>query len=110
MTLDDGAIVHVWREAVAKKYSKMPNLHDFVFSKHCVTGEVVARTCMPCYSGQFSHATMHILAGQNRTESIIADETQTYTELGKKRSLSESKMSQMYQNFIPAERWLEFVS
>lgn len=53
---------------------------------------------------------MHILAGQNRTESIIADETQTYTELGKKRSLSESKMSQMYQNFIPAERWLEFVS
>lgn len=53
---------------------------------------------------------MHILAGQNRTESIIADETQTYTELGKKRSLSESKMSQMYQNFIPAEQWLEFVS
>ena len=112
VTLDDGAIVCVWREAVAKKYSKMPgirNLHDFVFSKHCVTGEVVARTRTMCYSGQFTPATMHILAGQNATERI---EPQTYEVLKKKRSLSESKMSnlkQMYQNFIPAERWLEFL-
>ena len=41
VTEDDGSIVRVWREPVAKKFSKMPgirSLHDFVFSKHCVTG------------------------------------------------------------------------
>ena len=67
-SLNDGAIVCVWREVVAQKYLKLPeirNLHDFLFSKHCVTGEVVARTHMMCYSGPFTPATMHILAGQN---------------------------------------------
>ena len=36
VTIDSGSIVHVWRESVATKYSRVPeirNLHDFVFSK-----------------------------------------------------------------------------
>ena len=71
VTLDDGSIVHAWREAVAEKYLKLRNLHDFVFSKHCGTGAVVTRTRTLCYTGPFSPATMHILTGRNPTESMM---------------------------------------
>ena len=102
VTEDDGSIVRVWREPVAKKFSKMPgiqSLHDFVF-KHCVTGAVVARTRAMCYAGPFSPATIRILAERDPTESVIPDETQTYTGLNKKRSLSESKMSHLKPNVL----------
>ena len=54
VTVDCGSIVHVWREPVAGKFSKLigiRNLHNFVFSKHLVSGEVVAREL--CYDGPF---------------------------------------------------------
>jgi len=95
---------------VAAKYSKLPgirSLHDFVFSKHLVTGEVVARTGPLCYAGPFNPASMHVLAGQNPTSNIIPDQEQNW-----KRDISESKrnhLKQMYRDFIPIERWLPFL-
>lgn len=115
VTEDDGSIVRVWREPLSTKYSKMPGirgLHDFVYSKHCVTGAVVARTRPLCYTGPFSPASMHLLAGQNPTDNVIPDEDQTYTRVNRKRDLSESKLThlkQMYRDFIPTERWLSFL-
>lgn len=112
VTEDDGSIVHVWREPVAAKYSKLPgirSLRDFVFSKHLVTGEVVARTRPLCYTGSFNPASMHVLAGQNPTSNIIP---QMYTKLNQKRDFSEFKrnhLKQMYRDFIPIERWLPFL-
>ena len=102
VTVDDGSIVHVWREPLAVKYSKMPgvrSLHDCVFSKHCVTGEVVARMRTLCYTGPFSPPTLHVLAGQNPAENIIPNDAQTYTGLNKTHSLSESKMSHLKQMY-----------
>ena len=58
------------------KYSKMQgirSLHDFVFSKHCLTGEVVPRVRALCYIGPFSPAPIHILAGKNRLSDVIPD-------------------------------------
>ena len=46
VTENDGSIVGVWREPLSTKYSKLQgirSLHDFVFSKHCLTGEVIPR-------------------------------------------------------------------
>ena len=88
------------------------SLHDFVFSKHCVTGAVVARTWTLCYTGPFSPASMHLLPGQNPTDNIIPDQDQTYITVNKKHDLSKSKLThlkQMFRDFIPAERWLPFL-
>lgn len=115
VTEDDGSIVRVWREPLSTKYSKLQgirSLHDFVFSKHCLTGEVVPRVRAQCYTGPFSPALIHILAGKDRSSNIIPDEEQSYIRLNRKRALSESKMAhltQMYQNFIPSGRWLPFL-
>ena len=89
VTEDDDSLVRVWREPLSMKYSKMQgirSLHDFVFSKHCLTGdsEVVPRACALCYTGPFSPAPIHILAGKNRSSDAIPDEEQTYTKLNRK--------------------------
>ncbi len=67
-----------------------------VFSKHLVTGEVVARARPLCYTGPYNPASMHILAP---TVNIITDEEQTYTALNRKRNLSESKATQLRQMY-----------
>jgi hypothetical protein len=116
VTEDDGSIVRVWREPLSTKYSKLQgirSLHDFVFSKHCLTDEVVPRARAQCYTGPFSPASIHILARKDRSSDIIPDEEQTYTKLNRNRALSESKMAhlkQMYRNFVPSGRWLPFLN
>ena len=60
VTEDDGSVVRVWREPLSVKYSKMQgirSLHDFVFSKHCLTGEVVPRVHALCYTGPLKNMT-----------------------------------------------------
>ena len=115
VTVDCGSIVHFWREPVADKYSKLigiRNLHDFVFSKHLVSGEVVARARALCYDGPFEKSSMHILAGRNPSESIVPDEDQTYVGQNKLRELPDSKTDHLkliYRDFIPQERWLPFL-
>ena len=103
--VDNGSIVHIWRESVATKYSKVPgirNLHDFIFSKHLLSGEVVARTRGLCYDGPFRKSSMHILAGQT-DDNIVPGEDRTYVRQNRTQELSDSKMNhlkQMYREFI----------
>ena len=103
--VDNGSIVHIWRESAATKYSKVPgirNLHDFIFSKHLLSGEVVARIRGLCYDGPFGKSSMHILAGQT-DDNIVPGEDRTYVRQNRTRELSDSKMNhlkQMYREFI----------
>ena len=115
VTVDNGSIiVHVWRESVATKYSKMPrirNLHNLIFSKYYLSGEVVARTRDFHYDGPFRKSSMHILAGQS-DDNFVLGEDGTYVRQNRTRELSDFKMNhlkQMYREYIQQECWLLFL-
>lgn len=81
VTVDEGPVVHNWRDAVSTKYSKFPGLcalHNFIFAKNSVTGGVTIKTCPLCYTGSFSNATLHVKAG---IDDIIPGNEQMFLEL-----------------------------
>ncbi len=116
VTIDDGAIVCDWRNAMAK-YSKLPgirSLHDFIFVKNPVTDTVLAKVRKNCAEGNFENATIHVINGRDIEECVIPNQANdNYSSLGKLRPLSESKrkhLGQMSKDFIPADRHLPFIN
>jgi len=55
---------------------------------------------------------MKINPGVSPESSAIPDENQNYITLNKKRNLTETKLAhltQMSNNFIPEDRWINYV-
>ena len=116
VTVDEGAIVCDWRNAMTK-YSKLPgirSLHDFLFTKHPVTNSVLAKVRKICSVGTFENASIHVAKDRDINECVIPDKgTECYAKLGKIRSLNDSKrkhLEQMSKDFIPQNRHLPFIN
>ncbi len=114
--VDDGHLVCDWRSAM-DKYTKLPGiraLHDFIFTKHPITKEVVAKVRKNCATGSFDNATIRVNSGRDVHENVIPDQRiKNYVALGKTRSLSQSKvkhLEQMSKDFIPSNRHLPFIN
>lgn len=110
VTIANGTMVYDWRTLLSK-YSKLPgirNLHDFLFVKHAVTKQLVAKVRENCYEGAFNDSPIHVLRGRSLEENCIADQDSvSYSTLGKERELTETKykhLQQMYRDFIPEHR------
>ena len=114
VTIDEGTIVHEWRSTLGK-YSKLPgirSLHDFIFAKNSVTGNLLVKVRSQSYTGAFSNATIHVLSTRDATENVIPDESQSYVRLNKGKDLSDSKMNhlkQIYRDLIPEDGRLTFL-
>ena len=112
--LDQGEIVCDWRTKLTK-YSKLPgirSLHDFVFAKNSLTGNIVCKTRPLCYKGSFDNATIHVLAGRDVHEVAIPDASESYSCKSKLRQLSDTKLGhlrQMSRSFIPNDRHFPFL-
>ena len=111
VVVDEGVIICDWRSILTAKFSKLPgiqSLHDFVYVTNPVTGCVLARTRKLCHTGSFQNCTIHVLRGQDESESAIPDPvTGNYVNLGKIRQLTDSKLKhlkQMCRDIIPTER------
>ena len=111
--IDEGMLVCDWRNLLSNKFSKHPGIrsqHDFVFSLKSSCVETKVRQL--CYDGAFENSSSHVLRGRHPSQSIIPDPIKyNYSQLGKTRLLSDSKMKnlqQMYHDFIPKEQWPMF--
>ena len=94
------------------KCSGIRSFHDFVFTKHLVTGAVVSKVRKLCHSGAFEKSTIHVQTGRSIEECVIPDESESYISKNKLRTLSDTKVAhlkQMSSSFIPRERWLSFL-
>ena len=113
--IDSGEIVVDWRNALAKKYPKFPNIcsyHDFVIMKNVTTQHVMIRQRKLCYSGSFE--SKNVFTAHNPEENVIptADKS-SYRVLNNVKSLSALKLNhlhQMYTKFIPSDRHPPFLS
>ena len=110
VTIANGTMVYDWRTLLCK-YSKLPgirSLHDFLFVKHAVTNQLVAKVRENCYEGAFNDSPIHVVRGRSLEENCIADQDSvSYSTLGKERELTETKykhLQQMYRDFIPEHR------
>ena len=99
---------------MTEKYLKLRgirNSHDFLFTRHAATNVLVVKARSLCYTGMFENAPIHVHEGKDVDECAIAD--QDYASRGKLRPLSESKrkhLEQMYRDFIPSDRHLNFLN
>ena len=111
IVVDQGEIVHKWRDSLIK-YTKLPgirSLHDFVMVRSPTTGDAATRVRDYCYEGALREAPIGIAAGHSASEDAFP--TQSYSQSGSLRPLSSAKIShlkQMMDNFIPRERQMSF--
>ena len=114
VVIDHGGIVRMWREKVGEKYSSLPGireLHDFV-TIAMPPNKIVMKVREKCYSGALRDTPTKVKKDYNATDSCIPKVTDSYSARGNLRSLSENKMGhlkQMYANFIPQEKWPDFI-
>lgn len=107
-------IVRMWREKVWEKYTSLPGireLQDFV-TIAVSPNKIVMKVREKCYSGTLRDTPTKVKKDFNATDSCIPKVTDSYSARGNLRSLSENKMGhlqQMYANFIPQERWPDFI-
>ena len=100
--VDDGKLVYPWRDRLSAKYTKLPgirDLHDFIIVRHPTTNHSMMSVRRLCYTGAPRPSTIQV---RDYSILITFDEEENYLDLGKGRSLSESKL--MSLNFIPEER------
>lgn len=115
VVIDQGEIVHDWRNSLSMKYSKLPGirgLHDFVFVTSAVTNELTCKVRRLCHTGDFVNAAMCVQAGYSEDESVIPDATKSYATLNMLKKLSDTKLNhlrQMSTSFIPLHRRLPFL-
>ena len=105
-----------WRAPLPHKFSKLlgiRSLHDFIYVTHPVTSNVVARMRKLCYSGPFKNSTGHVLQSRDSADIAIPNhDSSNYARLRMIKALSDSKikhLQQMYRDFIPSDRYLNFL-
>lgn len=90
------------------KYTKLPgirSLHDFVVVRRPTTGHAAVRVREFCYEGALGDAPIGVATGHDVSEDAFPK--QYYSQSGKVRPLSSTKISQlkqMMESFVPKER------
>lgn len=112
--VDKGGIVRTWRENVGEKYTNLPGireLHDFV-TVAVPPNKTVMKVRERCYAGPLQDSPTRVKKDFCTTDSCIPRVTDSYKEKGCLRSVPESKcghLKQMYESFIPEDKWPDFV-
>lgn len=113
--LINGSSVSNWREKIAQKYSKLPGireLHDFLIVCNPSTQNAMMLTREYCHGGAAKPATMKLNNNFTSDFNCFCATNETYLELEKIRTLQSTKLShiqQMCNNYIPPERWFDFL-
>ena len=87
-------------------------LHDFLALRNSGR-DTVMKVRDSCYTGTLKDTPMKITKGMSASDRAIPGVNQSYFALGMVKQLSESKQSrlnQMYANFIPHDRWHELAN
>ena len=88
------------------------SLHDFIFVRHPRTGDVMVRVRELCHEGIAQLSSMKLANGHLAAEVAIPNEHKTYRSCGLIKELSSAKRAhlvQMYRDFIPHDRHLNFL-
>jgi hypothetical protein len=109
--IDNGTLIHNWRDKVSEKYSKLPgirDLHDFFVIRNPTTGNAMMSIQDHCYEGVARPTTLKLNKGMDAGFDTFPTSNETYTHLGRIRTLTSTKLAhlrQMCTNFIPQDRW-----
>ena len=111
-----GDVIYNWRDKISAKYSKLPGireLHDFIMVRSPDTETATMLVRKGCYGGTSKKSPLKLNSGFTANINVFPLESDYYDQLNKTRELTAAKLThltQMRQNFIPEERWLECVT
>ena len=111
-----GDVIYNWRDKISAKYSKLPGireLHDFIMVRSPDTETTTMLVRKGCYGGTSKKSPLKLNSGFTANINVFPLESDCYDQLNKTRELTAAKLThltQMCQNFIPEERWLECVT
>ena len=111
-----GDVIYDWRAKISAKYSKLPGireLHDFIIVRLSESDNKTATMLVRewCYSGTPKKSPLKLNSGFTANVNVFPCEC--YDQLNKTCQLTEAKLThltQMCQNFIPEERWLDYIT
>lgn len=110
-----GDSISNWRDKVSQKYSKLPGireLHDFVIVRKPSTKNAMMLVRRFCHEGAPQPTSMSLNHGMSPEFNCFPALSETYLQLGKTRELQSTKLAhlqQMFKNYIPPERLLNFL-
>ena len=111
-----GNVIYNWREKISAKYSKLPGireLHDFIIVRPSDTEIATMLVREWCYGGTPKRSPLKLNSGFTANVNVFPSQSECYDQLKKTRQLTVGKLThltQMCQNFIAEERWLECVT
>ena len=111
-----GDLIYNWREKISAKHSKLPGireLHDFVIVTSPNTGNATMLVREGCYGGRSKKSPLTLNSGYTADINVFPLESDTYDQLKKTREITATKLThltQMCRNFIPEERWVDYVT
>ena len=111
-----GDVIYDWRAKISAKYSKLPGireLHDFIIVRLSESDNETATVLVRewCYSGTPKKSPLKL--NSSFAANINVFPCECYDQLNKTHQLTEAKLThltQMCQNFIPEERWLDYIT